>query len=340
MTEDDVLHVEKLPTFNGRISKRESELLMSYLTVPYLRIPLVLNFFAQPERVMALGAPELRHILDCVVFEPGEWQKNDERNEPDRIPAVSRDHLFTPVGLLFNELRYAADTVVKPVLRILELALELDTGKYNPRSSPIILYITRLIARIESYFLFLLEHQLWKRDENRVNQVMASSHVRGLECPDHVLPKLHQCTQELRNNLRKCVWPVLQRWLVQAIKRDNNEQICTMHAHIALLLQNTPLQDLDKDIVMQHVCAQMVVNTRYTFKSELHGATKRKRAAINDDPAKDSNVMDIPETQIFDLFQNQRKRMFDWMEAHPKEKSEILEAVERVLTQTGTLEKR
>ena len=48
-SEDDVLHLsgERLPTFNGKLSKRESELLLSYLTVPYLRIPLVLSFFSQ-----------------------------------------------------------------------------------------------------------------------------------------------------------------------------------------------------------------------------------------------------------------------------------------------------
>lgn len=101
---------------------------------------------------------------------------------------------------------------------------------------------------------------------------------------------------------------------------------------------------------------------RYVFKSELHGASKRKRA-VHDPSSKEGlklDVMDIPETQVFDLFQNQRTRMFKWMEGlclfsvcifrafyllilfsdHPKERDIVLEAVERVLTQTGTLDKR
>ena len=81
---------------------------------------------------------------------------------------------------------------------------------------------------------------------------------------------------------------------------------------------------------------------RYVFKSELHGASKRKRA-VHDSSSKEGlklDVMDIPETQVFDLFQNQRTRMFKWMEDHPKERDIVLEAVERVLTQTGTLDKR
>ena len=43
---------------------------------------------------------------------------------------------------------------------------------------------------------------------------------------------------------------------------------------------------------------------------------------------------------MFDLFQNQRTRMFLWLEERPEEKDIILDGVERVLTQTGTLHKR
>ena len=54
-TEDDVLHVRSLPDFGGRLKARDCELLLSYLTVPYLRVPLVLQFFADPGHVHALA---------------------------------------------------------------------------------------------------------------------------------------------------------------------------------------------------------------------------------------------------------------------------------------------
>lgn len=41
-TEDDVLHIKNLPDFDGVLGQRDSELLLSYLTTPYIRIPLVL----------------------------------------------------------------------------------------------------------------------------------------------------------------------------------------------------------------------------------------------------------------------------------------------------------
>ena len=184
---------------------------MSYLTVPYLRIPLVINFFAQPERILALGEPQLRHVLDCVLFEPGEWQKDDLREEPKCIPAPDRRHLTTPVGLLFNELRFASHGIMKPILRILELALELDSGKFVSTTGPIILYVARLLVRIESYFLFMIEHHEWEMDPKRVNGVMAQSYIRSLEAPSHVIIQLKQCVDKLRTSITKSIFPVLSR---------------------------------------------------------------------------------------------------------------------------------
>ncbi len=45
--EDDILHVpnSKLPRFGCRLCDSDTELLCQYLTVPYLRIPLLLDFF-------------------------------------------------------------------------------------------------------------------------------------------------------------------------------------------------------------------------------------------------------------------------------------------------------
>jgi hypothetical protein len=39
---------------------------------------------------------------------------------------------------------------------MLELVLEHDTGRYSDSSSPIILYVIRLVVQIESFILFLL----------------------------------------------------------------------------------------------------------------------------------------------------------------------------------------
>lgn len=109
-----------------KLSQSNVELLVSYLTAPYLRIPLVLHFFASPENINALGLPILQDVLDGVLFEPGLWQPPNVQVKvgshmarlgahirltglplqlPDKIPCDSRAHLATPVGLLLNELQ-------------------------------------------------------------------------------------------------------------------------------------------------------------------------------------------------------------------------------------------
>ena len=100
-TEEDILHVKSLPDFNGTLRAADSELLLQYLTAPYLRVPLLLRFFSQASHTAALAHPELQDVLDAAVFEPGLWQPNEKKEMPQHIPAESTRHLATPVGLLF-----------------------------------------------------------------------------------------------------------------------------------------------------------------------------------------------------------------------------------------------
>eukprot|EP00966_Prymnesium_polylepis_P316201 7306084-Prymnesium_polylepis.1 len=44
------------------LSSRDAELLLQYLTVPYLRIPLLLQFFADQQRLNALGSTRMQEV--------------------------------------------------------------------------------------------------------------------------------------------------------------------------------------------------------------------------------------------------------------------------------------
>ena len=46
--ENDLLHIKNLPDLDGVLNQRDSELFLSYLTVPYMRLPLVLVQACQP----------------------------------------------------------------------------------------------------------------------------------------------------------------------------------------------------------------------------------------------------------------------------------------------------
>ena len=188
-----MLHVRLLPDFDGHLNGRDAELLLSYLTAPYVRVPLLLQLFADATRVRALGSPELRDVVDACLFEPGAWQPrgaaaladaadgddaaaagaagagDDAAREvaafdaaiargavPATAPAKARACFATPCGLLFNELTVSPATVIGALDAILDAALDLDVGRYAPATSGVILYAVRLLVRVESYVLFVL----------------------------------------------------------------------------------------------------------------------------------------------------------------------------------------
>ena len=98
-TEEDVLHVRHLPDFGGHLNGRDSELMLSYLTAPYIRTPLILRFFSDHARLRALASPELRDVLDACLFEPGLWRPPTSIGLPTAVPAPERCVLATPCGL-------------------------------------------------------------------------------------------------------------------------------------------------------------------------------------------------------------------------------------------------
>jgi hypothetical protein len=67
-TEDDVIYRPNLPSFEDKygqvLNQRDSELLISYLTVPYMRIPLLMAFFSSDDRIHKLQ----RFLVDCYLF--------------------------------------------------------------------------------------------------------------------------------------------------------------------------------------------------------------------------------------------------------------------------------
>ena len=55
-----MIYATQLPTYDDTLSLEEAEALASYLTVDYVRIPLVLGFFASNERASFLFHTDLQ----------------------------------------------------------------------------------------------------------------------------------------------------------------------------------------------------------------------------------------------------------------------------------------
>jgi hypothetical protein len=157
-TEDDILHIRNLPDFDGSLGARDSELMLQYLTAPYMRIPLILKFFSSEVRLKSLRSHDLQEVLDAALFEPGQWQQEMYKNSPTEVPAENRDHLCTSAGLLFNELIMSPNIILSSIHQMLEKCMEMDTGKYSELSESI-LYVVRLAVRVEGFILFLVKNQ-------------------------------------------------------------------------------------------------------------------------------------------------------------------------------------
>lgn len=155
--EDDVLYVQNLPSFEDKygqvLGQRDSELLISYLTVPYLRIPLVFSFFATEDRIHKLQSEKLRDILDSVLFEPGKHLSVELSNVcPTMVPTRSPELLATSYGMLLNELVRSPGNIVNPALSLLKSAVELDTGSVCDEGSSEMNTSVSIILYVVMYF--------------------------------------------------------------------------------------------------------------------------------------------------------------------------------------------
>lgn len=204
VNEDDVLHLEnkELPTFGNVLTPSDSERFIQFLTVPYIRIPLILDFFAtgDPTRLTALKTKSLQLIVDAALFEPGRWKPADFTDFVNEVPIVDIDRLeailATSHGTLFNEIAKSPEVLTSSVLKILERALDMDIGRYLPKASsgPLILYAIRLAVRVEGFLKYALK-----------KCVPGQPRPRGLETLDNI--KVEASLKKLRHVLGE--WRIL-----------------------------------------------------------------------------------------------------------------------------------
>ncbi|KDO28986.1 hypothetical protein SPRG_20090 [Saprolegnia parasitica CBS 223.65] len=245
VTEDDVMHTDALPLFQGTLSSEESEYLLSYLTVPYTRIPLVLGFFASRDRVMYLFNPLLQTLLRAVLFEGGDWVlRTSGESSAEMITHVplrksglvlqeealeqvldarvhhqkAADHLGTMNGLLLNELSHAPEATVRPILIMLQAITELGEASVHSSDASFILYMLQLSVDVLRYVTFAVyEH----------------THVSAT-----TLATLQALRSELVGQLFGFGLTTLDKWRMEAEAKDDLRTACVIHSYMALLFMN------------------------------------------------------------------------------------------------------
>jgi len=319
-TEDDILHIKNLPSFGDVIGQHDSELLLSYLTVPYMRIPLVLTFFSTEDRIHALRSTELQKVLDSALFEPGRYQPDHlALREPQEVPTSEKPLLATPYGLLLNELHRSPQLVLQSVIRLLQLALSLDTGTVHSSTVSVILYIVRFVSRVENFVSFLLEH-------SRGEHESVSAPLRQVQVTAANQQALASGLATIQSLLRGHVFRMLESWSHEAIRQcenkdddrvvdENTRLVCDIYSHVLVLFRNVTLAQMTCNIASAIMCSFVFLTTRHTWNMAL---------------------LTIPETEIFEVLQVQRRRLIAWAHSvQQNDLSPVLEATVRVTAGTG-----
>jgi hypothetical protein len=114
---------------------------------------------------------------------PGTWQDKYDKPVPEVCPAPTRDHLASPLGLLFNELQKCHEHIINCLEEMLSHVMELDTGKFSAHTSHTVLYVVRLIVKVEAYLLYIIRHARWRK-----KWVTASARATpAVHCSSHPL---------------------------------------------------------------------------------------------------------------------------------------------------------
>jgi hypothetical protein len=312
-TEDDVLYIRHLPDFGGRLTAHNVELLLQYLTAPYLRIPLVLSFFCDEMRMKALALTDVQDVLDACLFEPGPWLHNDTIAVPTSIPAPTRDHLSTSCGLLFNELCHSPKFTVDAIEQMVDSLLDLDEGRFSKGSAPYIFCATRILVRLEGYLLTMLENYEWSTYSGpKVSSSGGSSAVRGFQeihQGDNGVAFIGKAAQNIRSKLFGRVTSLLESWYAGCVREHLIAECCEIWSHLAYTRAN--LQQMDKE------------SARILLSSQLFLHCNTQDSDIPSDvPPRDR----IAKTEIADVFQRHRVDVQKWLASNGHDADEVLEA--------------
>ncbi|KAF0690318.1 Aste57867_18249 [Aphanomyces stellatus] len=270
LTEDDILHSDVLPLFQGTLSMEESEYLLCYLTVPYTRIPLVLNFFSSRDRVMYLFNPMLQSLLRAVLFEGSDWVYREHgethadviTHVPLRKSALAlqedaleqamdarirhqkaADHLGTMNGLLLNELVHSPEATVRPLLQMLKAVTELGDASVHSSDASFLLFMIQLGVDVVRYLGYA-----------------AFSHS-----PVDKQERLRNLRQELLAQVVGFGLTTLEKWRGEAESVNDLRTACVIHSYIALIYMNLQVEEYTVEKVAQLMGSVAYVRNWHCF---------------------------------------------------------------------------
>lgn len=329
LSEEDILFATSLKTFDDNLSTEDAEKLVSYLTAPYLRIPLILGFFAD-NRVGCLFNGRLQLLLERVLFEPQAHYVPSPGERVDVVPiADSARHLLgTQFGLLFNELRFAPAATLEPLLELCQRALSLCVGSYSSSFVDLWLYLLRLLNTAEGFLVGIL----------------------GVEGDDAVDPSIAYVMVELKTRIRNFTHGSARAKLLQFMSECEQAgdvgSATRFHAHHAILYAYLSDDEMTMDMACAFLASCAFVIAWNCQGTEVKTASAeaesdsdeegdgdpmamflgmmRGSAAKKNTDDTDGRSHSLPLPRVFEAMQRQRPHVMEWIRSASEDELDTL----------------
>jgi hypothetical protein len=216
----------------------------------------------------------------------------------------------------------------------MDSALALDTGSVcDSKSSDfnasveIILYVTRMAARVKSYLHFAVVHSLRKHESQHFT--LRDKPPESLSALEHALEQVGQC---LRGPFADLLDDYLTRLDEETSATPEDEQLLNrnsrlasdLHAHKLLCFGNCGaggIDPLDQQSATAIVSSFIYLTTRHTWNK-----SRREMGRLL-----------VPEFELYQLFCLQRRRLVTYMDGPQAELDAVLEkALQTATSATGT----
>lgn len=348
--ETDVLHLQELPDYGGNLGRRDSELLLQYLTASYVRIPLIMQFFASEANLHAVSSPPLQKVVMASVFEPGIWKSMaNEHVYPQMAPVQTPEALSTPLGLLFNEIYYSGSCVLLSVEQMLELALERDNCIFLGDASKVLPFAVRLATHVCYYVFQATAHfrfvQKCKTEEKIDGRVCGNgwrSNVRGLLLQSETACIELEAFQRRMRALLMEAAKALKRRAIKAAKANEQNAAALAMAHVALVYGYVlQINDAMRERGFEGDCNEdeilLSLGTALIFVFVHHQfAVERpvdSGSFEGDDDGEEEEPLYMPELELFGVVQSVRARFLRYLRSKGPACDTILEKLVQQVSQ-------
>jgi len=143
--------------------------------------------------------------------------------------------------------------------------------------------------------------------------------VRGLAAKEQCIQVLEPALGHILKVLYGRVYSILERWCDRASSQDDEVIIAAkLRAHLAYLFRDVEASELTTRVVSTLLSSQIFLTTRHNFSLDArrYQSSKREESKKNEASMEEWSL-EISDSEVFDLFQKHRAKIYKWLLDNP-----------------------